>query len=155
VATADTTRSPREGEDHGTHYHFVSRAEFSDLVAANAFIEHATFGANAYGTTFAAVASIQDAGKTCVLDIEMEGVKQMHTSHLAARYLFIQPPSMEVLEARLRGRGTDKEEAIAMRLQQAGKELEYAKVEGVHDKVVVNDELEKAWGEVEEFCLAE
>lgn len=90
-----------------------------------------------------------------MLDIEMEGVKQMHKSHLAARYLFIQPPSMEVLERRLRGRGTDKEEAIGLRLRQAGKELEYAKVDGVHDRVVVNDDLDKAWAEVEEFCLAE
>jgi guanylate kinase len=85
----------------------------------------------------------------------MEGVKQMHKSHLQARYLFIQPPSMEVLEKRLRGRGTDKEEDIKMRLQQAEVELEYAKEDGVHDTVIVNNDLEKAWEEVEAFCLEE
>jgi guanylate kinase len=108
-----------------------------------------------YGTSFEAVESISKQSKTCILDIEMEGVKQMHKSHLQARYLFIQPPSMEVLEKRLRGRGTDKEEDIKMRLEQAKVELEYAKEEGVHDTVVVNNDLEKAWEEVEAFCLAE
>lgn len=82
-----------------------------------------------------------------------QGVKQVHNSHLKARYLFLQPPSYEILEKRLRGRGTDKEEDIQKRLAQAKNELEYAKVPGAHDKVVVNDDLERAFGEVEAFCL--
>jgi guanylate kinase len=137
------------------HYHFVTKDAFEDKIAKNGFIEHARFGSNLYGTSFDAVSSIRDEGKTCILDIEMEGVKQMHKSELEARYLFIQPPSEEVLEKRLRGRGTDKEEDIMMRLEQAKVELEYAKEDGVHDKVVINDEIEKAWGEVEKFCLDE
>lgn len=151
----DTTRSPRQGEKHGVDYYYVTRDEFTDLVAKDGFIEHATFGSNMYGTSFAAVEAVEEAGKTCILDIEMEGVKQVHKSHLKARYLFLQPPSEEVLEKRLRGRGTDKEEDVLKRLRQAKVELEYAKTEGVHDKVVVNDDLEAAYKQVERFCLGE
>ena len=79
----------------------------------------------------------------------------MHKSHLKARFLFLSPPGMEELEKRLRGRGTDKEEDVLKRLSQAKVEMEYAKVEGVHDKVVVNDDLERAYKEVEKFCLGE
>lgn len=100
-----------------------------------------------------AVEELQSKGKVCILDIEMEGVKQMRKSHLKARYLFLSPPSMEELERRLRGRQTDKEEAILERLAQAKKEMEYAQTEGAHDKIVVNDDLEKAYQEVKEFCV--
>jgi guanylate kinase len=85
----------------------------------------------------------------------MEGVKQVHKSHLKARFLFLSPPGMEELEKRLRGRGTDKEEDILKRLKQAHVEMEFAKQEGVHDKVVVNDDLDRAYKEVEKFCLGE
>jgi guanylate kinase len=108
-----------------------------------------------YGTSFDAVRLVQDAGKTCILDIEMEGVKQLRRSHLEARYLFLSPPSHEELERRLRGRGTDKEEAVLKRLKQAKVEMEYSQTPGVHDVIVVNDELQKAYVEVEEFCLEE
>jgi len=101
------------------------------------------------------VERIAREGKTCVLDIEMEGVKQIHASHLRARYLFIAPPSFEELEKRLRGRATDGEEEIRKRLERAKEEMEFAKTEGVHDKVVVNDDLERAYSEVEAFCLGE
>lgn len=82
-------------------------------------------------------------------------MKQLRRSHLKARYLFLSPPSHEELERRLRGRGTDKEGDILKRLEQAKVEMEYAKTPGVHDVVVVNDDLEKAYAEVEEFCLKE
>jgi len=154
-SVSHTTRSPRPGENNGEHYYFVARPDFEDLIKKNGFIEHAQFGSNLYGTSFAVVEEIEKAGKTCILDIEMEGVKQVHKSHLSARYLFLQPPSEAELEKRLRGRGTDKEEDIQKRLAQAKKELEYAKTEGVHDKVVVNDDLDRAYKEVETFCLAE
>jgi guanylate kinase len=85
----------------------------------------------------------------------IQGVKQLHKSHISARYLFLSPPSFEELEKRLRGRGTDKEQAIEKRLTQAKLELEYSKQPGVHDTIVVNDDLDKAYNEVETFCLAE
>jgi guanylate kinase len=85
-----------------------------------------------------------------------QGVKQVKkNSSLNARFLFLQPPSMEVLEQRLRGRATDKEDAILQRLAQAKNELEFAKTPGVHDQIIVNDDLEKAWKEFEAFCVPE
>ncbi|KAG8629339.1 hypothetical protein KVT40_003204 [Elsinoe batatas] len=151
-SVSHTTRSPRPGEEHGKDYHYVSKEDFQTKISEGGFIEHAQFGSNMYGTSFAAVDDVTSTGKTCILDIEMEGVKQVKKSHLKARFLFLQPPSVEVLEKRLRGRGTDKEEAILERLKQAEKELEFAKT-GVHDKVVVNDDLETAWKEFEGFCV--
>lgn len=78
-------------------------------------------------------------GKTVILDIEIEGVKQIKASGFPARFVFIAPPSEEELERRLRGRGTEKEEAIQKRLRQAKVELEYSKIPGMHDKIIVND----------------
>ena len=72
---------------------------------------------------------------------------------LNARFLFVQPPSVEILEKRLRGRATDKEEAILERLKQAEKEIEYSKTPGAHDQIIVNDDLEKAWTEFKDFCV--
>ena len=125
------------------------------LVNEGGFIEHAQFGSNLYGTSVQAVKDVMDAGKICVLDIEMEGVKSIKKTDLEARFLFLQPPSLAILEQRLRGRGTDKEEAIQERLTQAKNELDYAKQPGVHDRIIVNDDLEKAWREFKEFCVPE
>jgi len=88
----------------------------------------------------------------------MEGVKQIRahpTYSSTARFLFLSPPSPEVLEKRLRGRATDSEDAIQKRLTQAVKEMEYAKVEGVHDKIVVNDDLDRAYEEARKWILQE
>ena len=87
--------------------------------------------------------------------ILVQGVKQVKKTDLNARFLFLQPPSVEVLEQRLRGRGTDKEEDILQRLEQANNEIEYAKQPEVHDRIIVNDDLEKAWEEFREFCVPE
>lgn len=84
-----------------------------------------------------------------------QGVKQVKKTDLKPRFLFLQPPSVEVLEKRLRGRGTDKEEAIVQRLAQAKNEIEYSKTPGVHDKIIVNDDLETAWKEFKAFCVPE
>jgi guanylate kinase len=133
----------------------VTAEAFQALISAKQFIEHATFSANHYGTTIGAVRRIASAGVVCILDIEMEGVKQVKRTDLNARFLFVAPPSLETLETRLRGRGTETEESLRRRLEQAERELEFAKGEGVHDRVVVNDDLEVAYREVEEFVLAE
>lgn len=103
----------------------------------------------------ATIKEIAARGRTCILDIEMEGVKQIKahpTFKSSARFLFLSPPSLEVLERRLRGRQTDKEEAILKRLAQAKNEMEFAKT-GVHDKIVVNDDLDKAYEEVKQWIL--
>ncbi|BFZ61826.1 guanylate kinase [Saitoella coloradoensis] len=150
-----TTRSPRAGETRDVDYHYVSRSEFQSLIDANGFIEHAEFSGNCYGTSVASVAAVAEkSGKTCILDIDMQGVKSVKATDLNARFLFIAPPSLEELERRLRGRGTESEESVQKRLDAAKGEMEYAKVPGAHDRIVVNDDLEKAYKEVEEFCLA-
>ncbi|KAL8763790.1 MAG: hypothetical protein Q9184_000492 [Pyrenodesmia sp. 2 TL-2023] len=153
MAPTDTTRPPRPNEQDGREYNFTTSPLFLALVDSGGFIEHAQFGGNYYGTSVKAVKDVAENGRICVLDIEMEGVKQVKKSDLNARFLFLSPPSIEVLEQRLRGRGTDDEESVRKRLQQAEKELEYSKQEGAHDKVVVNDDLEKAYREVEEWVV--
>jgi guanylate kinase len=84
---------------------------------------------------------------------KQQGVKQIKNSSISARYVFIAPPSMEILEARLRGRGTEKEESVQKRLAQAMNEMEYSNTPGVHDLIIVNDDLEQAYKELEEFVF--
>ncbi|EME44647.1 hypothetical protein DOTSEDRAFT_72189 [Dothistroma septosporum NZE10] len=152
-SVSHTTRQPRNGEEDGKDYNFVTREDFKKLVDEDGFIEHAQFGSNLYGTSVQAVKNVAEKGQNCILDIEMEGVKQVKKKDLNARFVFLQPPSVEILEKRLRGRGTDKEEAILERLKQAEKEIEYSKTPGVHDQIIINDDLEKAWQEFEAFCV--
>ncbi|KAK0637036.1 guanylate kinase [Bombardia bombarda] len=154
LSVSHTTRSPRPGEQHGVDYHYVSKEEFVDLKAKDGFVESATFGGNMYGTSKATIEEQSAKGKVVVLDIEMEGVKQIQASKIPARFVFIAPPSEEELERRLRGRGTDKEEAVLKRLAQAKVELDYSKTPGVHDKIVVNKDLETAYKELEDFVYA-
>ncbi|KAK4234862.1 P-loop containing nucleoside triphosphate hydrolase protein [Achaetomium macrosporum] len=155
LSVSHTTRGPRPGEQDGVHYHFVTKEAFLELKAKDGFVESAQFGDNYYGTSKATIEEQTAKGKTVVLDIEVEGVKQIRAQGFPARFVFIAPPSEEELEKRLRGRGTENETAIQKRLNQAKVELEYAKVPGVHDKVIVNDDLEKAYKELEEFVFAE
>ncbi|EHK97999.1 putative Guanylate kinase [Glarea lozoyensis 74030] len=107
-------------------------ATFEKMIEEGGFVEHAKFGGNRYGTSRKMIEEMQGKGRVVVLDIEMEGVKQIHASPLSARYIFISPPSpaLETLEKRLRGRGTEKEESIQKRLAQAKNEIEYSKTEG-------------------------
>ncbi|KAI9680565.1 MAG: hypothetical protein M1817_004005 [Caeruleum heppii] len=149
----DTTRSPRPGEQDGREYNFTNPDTFLAMVGRGEFIEHAVFSGNHYGTSVKAVKDVADRGRICILDIEMEGVKQVKKTDLNARFLFLAPPSLNVLEDRLRKRGTETEDSLQKRLDQARKELAYAEQEGVHERVVVNDDLERAYGELEEFLL--
>lgn len=126
-------------------------ADFESLIDRGGFVEHAKFGGNRYGTSKATIEEQSAKGKVVLLDIEMEGVKQIKQCGMDARYVFVAPPDMKALEARLRGRGTEKEESIQKRLAQAENELEYSKTPGVHDRIIVNDDLEKAYKEFEEF----
>ncbi|KAK4149012.1 P-loop containing nucleoside triphosphate hydrolase protein [Chaetomidium leptoderma] len=153
LSVSHTTRGPRPGEQHGVDYHFVTKDAFLELKANDGFVENAQFGDNLYGTSKATIEEQSAKGKTVVLDIEVEGVKQIKASGFPARYVFIAPPSEEELERRLRGRGTETEGSIQKRLERAKVELEYAKVPGVHDRIIVNNDLETAYKELEEFVL--
>lgn len=124
-SVSHTTRKPRPGEEHGVHYFYVSREDLEKRMQAGEFIETAVFSGNLYGTSFEAVKQVQSAGKVCVLDIEVEGVKQIKKSHLNALFVFIEPPSIEELERRLRGRQTETEESLRLRLETARQEIVY------------------------------
>ncbi|KAI9715985.1 MAG: hypothetical protein M1812_005619 [Candelaria pacifica] len=152
-SVSHTTRSPRPGEEDGREYNFTTKESFLQLVDEGGFIEHAQFGGNYYGTSTKAVKDVAEKGRICILDIEMEGVKQVKKKDLHARFLFLSPPSPEELERRLRGRGTENEDSLKKRLDQAVKEMEFSKQEGVHDKIVVNDNVDKAYTEMESFIL--
>ncbi|KAJ5995835.1 hypothetical protein N7481_002812 [Penicillium waksmanii] len=153
-SVSHTTRSPRTGEIDGRDYNFVTRESFQSLITANGFIEHAQFGSNLYGTSVAAIKSVAEQERICILDIEMEGVKQVKgREDLNARFVFLAPPSMEELERRLRGRNTETEDSLQQRLAQARNELAFSQTPGAHDKIVVNDDLEQAYGELKEFIV--
>lgn len=147
-----TTRNPRGGEVDGKDYHFTTQENFSNLISTNSFLEHATYAGNSYGTSLKAVEDVENVGRHCILDIEMEGVKQVKTSGRAAKFIFVRPPSLEILEERLRGRGSDKEEAIQKRLKQAKNELEYAEG-GVHDITIINEDVEVAYKQLKDYIL--
>lgn len=108
------------------------------------FIESAEVHGNVYGTSFATVQDQIEAGRTCILDIDVQGVRNVKASDMAAHYVFIAPPSMALLEERLRARGTEKEEAIVKRLANAQGEMDYGSEEGAFDVTVVNNDLETA-----------
>lgn len=140
---------------NGKDYNFVSIDEFKSLIDNKGFIEWAQFSGNYYGTSIAAVKHVLEKdNRTCILDIDMQGVKSVKKTDLNARFLFLAPPSLEDLKARLTGRGTESEESLQKRLTQAEVELEYAKVPGAHDKIIVNKDLNKAYEDFKEFMLA-
>ncbi|KAI8326207.1 guanylate kinase [Martensiomyces pterosporus] len=153
-SVSNTTRKPRAGEVDGKDYHFLTREQFLSAVDRKEFIEHAEFSGNMYGTTIQAVKDVADAGKTCILDIDVQGVKSVKNTDLGARFIFVAPPSEEELEKRLRGRGTDDEASILKRLATAKSELEFAKQPGAYDIKIVNDDVDKAYKELVDFIFS-
>ncbi|OWY67203.1 guanylate kinase [cyanobacterium TDX16] len=141
-----TTRSPRPGEIHGKHYYFVSREEFRQMVDRGELLEWAEFAGHCYGTPRQPVAEKIGEGKTAILEIELEGARQIRASFPEVLRIFILPPSMEELEQRLRSRGQDSEEAIARRLRRAQAEINAA---GEFDYKIINDNREAALQEIE------
>mmetsp|Transcript_4944 Transcript_4944/g.6045 ORF Transcript_4944/g.6045 Transcript_4944/m.6045 type:complete len:200 (+) Transcript_4944:147-746(+) len=147
-SVSHTTRKPREGEQDGVHYNFTTVEDIKKEIDDGKFIEYAEVHGNYYGTSVQAVESVKSKGKICILDIDVQGVRNVKKSALNPRYVFIAPPSMEILESRLRSRGTEKEEDIVKRIANAAAELEYGNAEGNMDRIFVNDDLETTFGEV-------
>lgn len=139
-----TTRAPRGEEKHGKEYFFYSVEEFQEMIKKNEFVEWAEVHGNYYGTPRSFIDEQVAAGKIVVLDIDVQGKTQLDKIYPDAKGIFIEVPSWEVLEARLRNRGTDSDEAIALRLENARKEQDYARFEGKYDYFIVNDKLDKA-----------
>lgn len=134
-----TTRQAREGEVDGVNYFFMSVDEFEGLIESNGLIEYVKYNDNYYGTPVEGIKKAIDGGKICFLIIEVNGGRRVKEIFPDALTIFLLPPSLEVLEKRLRGRGTDTEEAIISRLNIANNELSY---KDTYDYQVVNDELD-------------
>ena len=145
LSVSATTRPARPGEREGVHYHFLTPEEFDARVKAGDFLEHAGYAGNRYGTLRSEVQRRLDAGAPVVLEIEVQGARQVRAAMPEAVAVFIAPPSREALRTRLVGRGTDHAEEIDARMATAERELE-AQPEFAH--VVVNDRLEEATTEL-------
>ncbi|MFE4104887.1 guanylate kinase [Almyronema epifaneia] len=146
LSTSATTRQPRPGEINGQHYYFVDRLAFEQMVAAGELLEWAEFAGNYYGTPMVPVQQQIQAGHWVVLEIELEGARQVQQTCPEALRIFILPPSLQELERRLRDRSQDSEAAIARRLQRARIEVEAA---DEFDIQIVNDDLDKALQQLE------
>ena len=136
-----TTRSPRPGEKDGVDYYFISREEFEKMMENGEFLEHAEFVGNCYGTPIKPIYEYADKGYTVILDIETKGFMQVKKKIPEAVSIFIAPPSLEELEKRLRGRGTEPEEKIKKRLEEA---LNEKQLINLYDYVIVNDDVDNA-----------
>jgi len=136
-----TTRSPRKGEVNGKDYYFISTEGFQHMIQANAFIEWAQVHGNLYGTSYAAVEGLLTEGMDVILDVDVQGKQNISRIFPDATSIFILPPSLEVLEQRLRNRATDDESTIAMRLKNAITEIQQAIT---YDFIIINNELEVA-----------
>jgi guanylate kinase len=148
VSVSATRRAPREGESDGVQYHFWSPERFARTVAEDGFLEWAEFAGNRYGTPRAAVVERLEAGQTVLLEIELQGARQVRAAMPEAFLVFLSPPSWAVLEERLRGRGTEDEAAIARRLARAREEMAAA---AEFHAVVVNDDVGRAARELVDF----
>ena len=147
-----TTRPLREGERDGVDYHFLSREEFLRRREAGAFLESASYGGHLYGTLRSEIERIVAAGRHAVLDIEIEGARQIRASFPNSLHLFVLPPSAEVLIGRLRGRNTEPREAVRERITRAVEELDAV---AEYDYVVVNQNLVIAVAQVAAILDAE
>jgi guanylate kinase len=140
-----TTRRQRPSEQHGRDYFFVDREEFDRMVAAGEFLEHAQVFDNRYGTARRVVEEALAAGQDLILEIDWQGARQVRAALPECVSVFILPPSRVELERRLRGRGTDSEEVIRRRLRDAASDMTHW---DEFDYVVVNDDFDKALGEL-------
>ena len=141
LSVSVTTRTRRPGEVDGVHYHFVDAAEFARMAAAGELLEHASYAGNSYGTPRRAVEEQLASGAPALLEIELQGARQVRAAMPEAHLVFLAPPSWEELVRRLTGRGTESPERVAHRLELAREEMA---AEDEFDVVVVNDDLEQA-----------
>ena len=150
LSVSATTRTPRPGEVDGVHYFFYDRPTFEDLIAKGEFLEYAEYAGNLYGTPRHAVEQRLDAGQPVLLEIELQGARQIRAAMPAARLVFLAPPTWEVLEQRLRGRGTEPEDVIERRLAVGRVELA---AESEFDITIVNSTVEDAAAELVELVI--
>lgn len=141
LSVSATTRKPREGEENGVHYYFLSEQEFKDRIDNGGMLEHAVFCGNYYGTPKKAVDDMLAEGKTVILEIEVQGAMKVRSMYPEGAFVFVLPPSMDILRERLKGRGTETDEVIEQRLSRALEEIVLAPK---YNYLLVNDGLEEA-----------
>ena len=151
-STSVTTRSPRPGEVDGKDYYFIDPQRFREMVEQGELLEHAEYVAHSYGTPRAFVEQKLDAGLNVILDIEVQGARQVREKMPEAVLIFIVPPSLDELRRRLENRGTDAPDVIEARLLRASEELKEAEL---YDYLIINDDLETAAGEFSSILTAE
>lgn len=152
LSVSATTRSPRPGEEHGKQYYFLQKEEFEELIFQGKMLEYAQYVGNYYGTPREPVEQWMAQGKDVVLEIEVQGGAQIKKLMPGCVSIFILPPSMEVLEKRLRDRGTEEDATVRKRLEKAREEIPHAKD---YDYVVFNDRLEDAVEDLRAILRAE
>lgn len=145
LSVSCTTRAPRPGEQDGVDYYYVSKEKFREMIEQDAFLEYESFFDNSYGTPEAPVREKLAAGISVILEIDVKGGMNVKKRAADAEMIFIAPPSMEVLKARLVGRNTETAEQIEKRTQRAFDEMKY---QSQYEHIVVNDDLETAIQEV-------
>ena len=152
LSVSATTQNPREGEEEGVSYYFMSDEQFVKAVGEGGFLEHASVHGHYYGTPKAPVMSQLKAGRDVILEIDVQGAMQVKESYPDGVFIFILPPSVDALRSRIMHRGTESEEDIQVRLGAAQREMEYLEH---YDYYVVNDDLEKAVDSVKKIMAAE
>lgn len=145
MTTSHTTRSIRPGEVEGEHYHFVDKTQFENMIEADEFIEYATVFGNYYGTSLRAISDIIDRGKHAILDIDWQGARIVRNKFPLAKSIFIEPPSLQALETRLKNRGQDSPQVIEQRMQEAQSELSH---KHEYDYCIINDDFSSALGQI-------
>lgn len=152
LSVSATTRAPRPGEVDGQQYYFLSQEEFEQRIASGGMLEYAQYVGHYYGTPRAPVEKWLDEGRDVVLEIEVQGGQQVKKLCPGCVSVFLMPPSMEVLESRLRGRGTEEDAVVRKRLEKAGEEIPHA---AQYDYIVYNDRLEDAVADLQAILRAE
>uniref|UniRef100_A0AAV2KU92 Guanylate kinase n=1 Tax=Knipowitschia caucasica TaxID=637954 RepID=A0AAV2KU92_KNICA len=154
-SVSHTTRNPRPGEEDGKDYHYTSREAMQKGIDNGDFIENAEFSGNMYGTSKSAVEDVLAKNVICILDVDIQGVRRIKDTDLNPIYISVQPPSMEILEKRLRDRQTETEESLQKRLDAARTDMELSKEDGLFDVVIINDDLERAYEELKDVLSEE
>ncbi|XP_026547194.1 guanylate kinase [Notechis scutatus] len=154
-SVSHTTRQPRPGEVNGKDYHFVTREEMQKEIDMGEFVEHAEFSGNIYGTSKAAIQAVQAQNQICILDIDLQGVRNIKKTDLNPIYISVQVPSIEILEQRLRERQTETEDSLQKRLQAAATDMELSKEAGLFDMIIINDDLEEAYTKLKNILAEE
>jgi guanylate kinase len=152
VSVSCTTRAPRPGEIDGVHYHFLTETQFKEKIAKNDFYEWAHVFGNYYGTSRSYIEQTLAHGIDVFLDIDWQGARQVREAHPQAQSIFIVPPSLEILEERLRSRGQDSDEVIRSRMEKARAEMSHYHE---FDYLLVNDKFEQTLAQLEHIVFAQ